>query len=96
MKEERDDDNMMMAVNLITMTFVNFRLTDSTDEYSAGSMMCTAISKGDHADLTRLLKNGLHPDSGDYDRRRALHVASAAGYLRAIKILLDFEQILVA
>ena len=65
------------------------RLTDSIDEYSAGSMMCTAISKGDHADLTRLLKYGLHPDSGDYDRRRALHVASAAGDLRAIKILLD-------
>ena len=65
------------------------RLCDSIDEYTAGSMMCNAISKGDHAGLMRLLKYGLHPDCGDYDRRRAIHIGSAAGDLRAIKILLD-------
>jgi ankyrin repeat protein len=65
------------------------RLSDSIDEFSAGSMMCTAISKADHAGLMRLLQCGLNPNCGDYDQRTALHVASAAGDLRSVKILLE-------
>lgn len=66
------------------------RLSDSIDDFNAGSMMCTSISKGDHELLMRLLKYGLNPNSGDYDCRRALHVGSCKGDLRAVKILLDY------
>ena len=55
--------------------------------------MCTAISKADHAGLMRLLQYGLNPNCGDYDQRTALHVASAAGDLRSVKILLEIEEL---
>jgi ankyrin repeat protein len=65
------------------------RLSDSIDVYAAGSLLCTAISKGDHSGLMRLLQYGLNSNSGDYDQRRALHIAAATGDLRSVKILLD-------
>ncbi len=36
----------------------------------------------------QLLQQGFHPDSADYDRRTALHLACANGHTETVRVLL--------
>ena len=42
------------------------------------SLLCSAVFAGEQALLRRLLRAGAKPDTGDYDRRRPLHIAAGA------------------
>jgi len=52
--------------------------------------LCDAASRGDTKILRMLSKRGVAMDNGDYDRRTAIHLASAEGQLGAVKCLVDF------
>lgn len=56
---------------------------------NAGSVLCTAVARGDTDYLKRLLSNGLDPNSKDYDYRSPLHVAAAEGLFFMAKLLLE-------
>eukprot|EP01120_Amphizonella_sp_Union-15-10_P002138 TRINITY_DN12293_c0_g1_i1.p1 TRINITY_DN12293_c0_g1~~TRINITY_DN12293_c0_g1_i1.p1 ORF type:complete len:409 (-),score=53.57 TRINITY_DN12293_c0_g1_i1:159-1385(-) len=51
--------------------------------------MCHAASKGSVLDLKKLIKMGGDVNSGDYDKRTALHLAASEGFLEAVKFLLS-------
>ncbi|KAG2444347.1 hypothetical protein HXX76_001103 [Chlamydomonas incerta] len=51
--------------------------------------LCTAVYRKDLVKLKRLLRAGAPPDSCDYDKRSALHIAGAEGNLAAVKILIE-------
>lgn len=53
----------------------------------AASLLCTCVYSGDLPLLRRLLRAGVDPDCGDYDRRTALHVAAAESNLPAVEQL---------
>lgn len=59
-------------------------------EDAAASKACQAVFDGDMLTLKRLLKAGLPVDAGDYDRRRAGHIAAAEGNIAAMKLLVEF------
>lgn len=46
--------------------------------------LCTAVFEGDVPLLRRLVRAGMSPDSGDYDGRRAAHIAAAESSLAAV------------
>ena len=52
----------------------------------AAAQLCGAVFAGDAPLLRRLLRAGLDADAGDYDGRRALHVAAAEGSLPAVSL----------
>ncbi|KAJ1410557.1 RmlC-like jelly roll fold [Sesbania bispinosa] len=56
---------------------------------NAGSLLCTAVARGDSDYLNRLLSNGMDPNLKDYDYRTPLHVAAAEGLHFMTKLLLD-------
>lgn len=51
--------------------------------------LCAAASTGDVAALRQLVKEGADIDIGNYDRRTALHHASAEGLLLVVKCLVE-------
>ena len=53
----------------------------------AGSEMCQAAFTGDVDYLRRLLRAGASPDSADYDRRTAAHLACAEGLMPVALVL---------
>ena len=56
---------------------------------AVASDLCTAVYRKDLVKLKRLLRAGAPPDSCDYDKRSALHIAGAEGNLAAVKILIE-------
>ncbi|KAG2447079.1 hypothetical protein HYH02_007829 [Chlamydomonas schloesseri] len=56
---------------------------------AVASELCTAVYRKDLVKLKRLLRAGAPPDSCDYDRRSALHIAGAEGNLAAVKIMIE-------
>lgn len=46
-------------------------------------------AKGDAEEVRRLVSDGVDPDSKDYDRRTALHLACGEGHIETIKVLLE-------
>jgi ankyrin repeat protein len=50
---------------------------------------CTSSASGDLETIMRLHVQGLDLNSGDYDRRTPLHLASAAGHLDIVKYLVE-------
>lgn len=59
------------------------------DEAAQGSMLITAASKNQLLAMNELLGLGVSPNSADYDRRSALHIACAEGHLEAANLLLE-------
>ena len=57
-------------------------------EFASGSL-CEAASEGDLLRLRLLFENGTDVRAGDYDRRTALHLASAEGQLVSVDFLLS-------
>ena len=55
---------------------------------NAASALCEASGGGDLAQVRRLIENGVNANLGDYDRRTALHVASAEGHDKVVEYLL--------
>mmetsp|Transcript_37196 Transcript_37196/g.117068 ORF Transcript_37196/g.117068 Transcript_37196/m.117068 type:complete len:1082 (+) Transcript_37196:459-3704(+) len=55
---------------------------------SAGGEVCDAASTGEMDYLRRLIRFGVDPSEGDYDRRTALHLASVKGQVSTVEILL--------
>ena len=56
---------------------------------NAASALCEAAASGDLSQLKRLLENSEDPNSGDYDRRCALHIAAAEGHEKVCEVLLS-------
>lgn len=54
-----------------------------------GSVLCTAVSKGDSDFLKRLLSYGIDPNSRDYNHRTPLHVAASEGLYLMAQMLLE-------
>ena len=53
------------------------------------SALCEAAAAGDLASVKRLIENSVDPNSGDYDRRCALHISSAEGHDKVVEFLLS-------
>ncbi|XP_062150835.1 potassium channel SKOR-like [Alnus glutinosa] len=54
-----------------------------------GSVLCTAVAKGDSDFLKRILSNGIDPNSRDYDHRTPLHVAASEGLYLIAQLLVE-------
>lgn len=50
---------------------------------------CTSAASGDLETISRLHVQGLDLNSGDYDKRTPLHLASAAGHFDIVKYLVE-------
>lgn len=59
------------------------------DEVGDAARLCTCVFSGDLPQLRRLIHCGLRVDAGDYDKRTALHIASAEGNLQAVRVLIE-------
>jgi CRP-like cAMP-binding protein len=66
------------------------------EESKAASVLCQTVFNGDSITLRRLLQAKIQVDAGDYDRRTAVHIASAEGNLAALKVLIEFDADLSA
>ena len=52
------------------------------------SALCEAAASGDLSSVKRLIEHGVDPNSGDYDKRCALHIAAAEGQDKVVEFLL--------
>jgi CRP-like cAMP-binding protein len=59
-------------------------------EDAAATKLCQCVFDGDIMMLSRLCKAGINVDAGDYDRRRALHIAASEGNMAAVRVLVEF------
>jgi len=50
-------------------------------------LLCAAASSGDLKGIQMILDSGGNPNSGDYDHRTPLHLASAEGHLEVVRVL---------
>jgi ankyrin repeat protein len=50
--------------------------------------LCSAAASGDLVKVKRLVEFGVNPNGGDYDKRTAIHVASAEGHEKVVEFLL--------
>jgi glutaminase len=51
--------------------------------------LCWAASQGDLDEVRALIASGVDPNIGDYDGRRALHLAASEGHHEVVEYLLD-------
>lgn len=56
----------------------------------AATKLCQCVFDGDVMMLFRLCKAGINVNSGDYDRRTALHIAASEGNMAAVRVLVKF------
>jgi glutaminase len=59
-------------------------------EDAAATKLCQCVFDGDIVMLSRLCQAGIDVNAGDYDRRRAVHIAASEGNLAAIKVLVKY------
>ncbi|KAI5069156.1 hypothetical protein GOP47_0015457 [Adiantum capillus-veneris] len=65
------------------------RQTDARVDYTYQLLYCA--SKGDLLGLNKVLRQGASPDSADYDKRTALHLASSEGHIKVVELLLNYN-----
>jgi ankyrin repeat protein len=58
-------------------------------EETAATTLCQCVFNGDLLFLKRLCKAGIDINAGDYDRRRAVHIAASEGNLAAVRVLAE-------
>lgn len=58
-------------------------------EETAATTLCQCVFNGDLLMLKRLCKAGININAGDYDRRRAVHIAASEGNLAAVRVLAE-------
>jgi len=51
--------------------------------------LCQAAAKGDVASMREFVKQGVDPNTGDYDKRTPMHLAASEGLLKVVQFLLD-------
>lgn len=59
-------------------------------EDAAATKLCQCVFDGDIMLLSRLCKAGINLNAGDYDRRRAVHIAASEGNMAALRVLVEF------
>ncbi|KAI8469642.1 MAG: hypothetical protein J3K34DRAFT_276757 [Monoraphidium minutum] len=59
------------------------------NQVACAAHLCTAVFEGDVPLLRRLARAGMDPDAGDYDGRRAAHIAASETALAALKVLAE-------
>ena len=59
------------------------------DENKAAGELCSAVAESDGALLELYIAANAPADSGDYDRRRPLHIAAADGKLDLVRMLVE-------
>lgn len=59
------------------------------DMDNCGDCLCMAVAKGDLEFLTRVLDNGINPNSKNYDLRTPLHISAAEGLYSIAKLILE-------
>jgi glutaminase len=52
-----------------------------------------AAAEGDLAELQRMIRSGISPNTTDYDKRSLLHLAASNGHYRIVKYLIKFPDI---
>eukprot|EP00854_Cymbomonas_tetramitiformis_P023779 gene23779-28828_t len=57
--------------------------------HDPAGVLCDAASNADLSLVELLITNGVNPDEGDYDKRTALHLASAEGHDKVVEYLLS-------
>jgi ankyrin repeat protein len=60
----------------------------SLSGYEMGVLLCTYAALGWKDQLMDVLKNGVSPDTGDYDKRTALHLAASEGHTDVVEALI--------
>ncbi|MCO5595408.1 hypothetical protein L7F22_049450 [Adiantum nelumboides] len=65
------------------------RQTGARVDYTYQLLYCA--SKGDLLGLNKVLQQGASPDSADYDKRTALHLASSEGHIKVVELLLTYK-----
>ena len=58
---------------------------------AVGVEMCCAAAAGDIEQITRLISNGVDPDTADYDGRTALHLATCQGQIEVVNYLMSID-----
>ncbi|GJX99785.1 potassium channel SKOR-like protein [Tanacetum coccineum] len=61
----------------------------SLDMNNAGNCLCMAVANGDLEFVTRVLANGINPNSKNYDLRTPLHIAAAEGLYSMSRLILE-------
>lgn len=61
----------------------------SLSGYEMGVLLCTYAALGWKEQLEEMLSSGVDVNTGDYDNRTALHLASGEGHVDIVKILLQ-------
>ena len=61
----------------------------SLSGYETGVLMCTYAAQGWQDLIAQLLDHGVDVDTGDYDKRTALHLASSEGHVGVVELLLS-------
>ena len=64
--------------------------------YLIPSALCHAASTGNYQEVKKLIINGADPNSGDYDRRTALHLAASEVRKTRWWILNSYRDILTS
>ena len=60
---------------------------------NAAGRLCELASTGEESELQLLVQNGVDVNIGDYDYRRALHLAACNGHLAILESLIDCPNI---
>ena len=55
------------------------------DEIRSAAELCTAAAKGNVTLIKGYIKAGMNVNAADYDKRTALHIASAEGNLEVVR-----------
>jgi ankyrin repeat protein len=71
------------VIGLLTASNATLSLKNPSAE------LCTAASAGDLTQVRRLVDNRVDPNSGDYDKRTALHLAASEGHDKVVEYLLS-------